>query len=95
MQPAIVAPDQTQLAECARKYQRSAGIYNFIERTAERANELPSRWNGKVYSPSHSTEAASIYRLALQSVPPLAEELSLCRLIRRHLNSSLLVRQRR
>jgi hypothetical protein len=41
MQPAIVAPDQTQLAECARKYQRSAGISNFIERTAERANELP------------------------------------------------------
>jgi hypothetical protein len=45
MQLAIVAPDQTQPAESARKYQRSAGISNFIERTAERANELPSRWN--------------------------------------------------
>ena len=30
MQLAIVAPDQTQPAESARKYQRCAGISNFI-----------------------------------------------------------------
>ena len=52
------------------------------------------KWEGEITF--HSIEAvAFIYRLVLQSVPPLAEELSLCRLIRRRLNSSLLVRQRR